>query len=228
MKSHIMAILGLMSVVLVGTASAETYKYTGDDLPEYIHVYRSDVIFFTGGEKVTNLKIVHPWVSSGCENIGSGGTCKLIFSGDRWAVGQYEWESDTGASGKIRVNPVPEIDDTAGTPDSVLAQAKNFKAQIEAKIAEKIAPLQAENVELQNQMSNRDEVIKTLNTKVIEMQAHLKTEQANSAELQSQLEVLEDFEASASPQIERYKLDAHKWRDVAVEQLRIMVEILKL
>ena len=33
MKLHMMAILGLMSVMLVGTALAEEIRYTGDDIP---------------------------------------------------------------------------------------------------------------------------------------------------------------------------------------------------
>ena len=44
MKSYIMAILGLMSVMLVGTALAEEIRYTGDDIPLRISVSQSDIL----------------------------------------------------------------------------------------------------------------------------------------------------------------------------------------
>ena len=60
MKSYIMAILGLMSVMLVGTAFAEEIRYTGDDIPLRISVSQGDILYFTGSEKIPNMNVVHP------------------------------------------------------------------------------------------------------------------------------------------------------------------------
>ena len=50
-----MAILGLMSVMLVGTAFAEEIRYTGDDIPLRIKVSQGDTLYFTGSDGNVNV-----------------------------------------------------------------------------------------------------------------------------------------------------------------------------
>ena len=108
-----MAILGLMSVMLVGTAFAEELNYTGDNIPLRISVSQGDTLYFTGSEKIPNMNVVYPnWISTPCSNSEATGKCVIDFS--NFAIGQHEWESSTGVQGKFQVSaPVDPADDTS-------------------------------------------------------------------------------------------------------------------
>ena len=225
MKLHIMAILGLMSVMLVGTAFAEEIRYTGDNLPLRIHVYQDDVLYFTGGEKITSLNIIHPaYISTGCEQIGVGGTCHIPF--DNFSVGQHEWTSDTGVNGKFQVSaPVAKessddisyFESSSKDRKNASQQAKDFKAQIEAKMEAKLAPYKTEISQLNLLLSNADKREILMQNQIAENKAELETLRADSQEAKAQIET-----------IEKYKKDAENWRAVALEQLKVMAEVLGL
>ena len=221
MKSYIMAILGLVTVMLVGTAFAEEIRYTGDDIPLRIEVSQGDTLYFTGSEKIPNMHVVYPkWISTPCDNSEATGKCVIDFS--NFALGQHEWESNTGVQGKFQVIPAPvEIDDSYA---NVSQQAKDFKARIEAKMEAKLAPLQTEIKQLKLEISNANEREVLMQNQITTLKADLTKAHADSQEAMSQIEQL----SKANTTIEKYKKDAENWRAVALEQLKVMAEVLGL
>lgn len=223
MKSQIMAILGLMSVMLVGTAYAEEIRYTGDDIPLRISVSQSDILYFTGSEKIPNMNVVYPkWISQPCANSEATGKCVIDFS--KFAIGQHEWESKTGIQGKFQVSaPVDPADDTSYFESSskdrknASQQAKDFKAKIEAKMEAKLAPYKEEIRQLWILISNAEKQEALMQNQIAENKAELETLRVDSQKAKTQIET-----------IEKYKKDAENWRAVALEQLKVMAEVLGL
>ena len=218
-----MAILGLMSVMLVGTALAEEIRYTGDDIPLRIVVSQGDVLYFTGTDKIPNMHVVYPkWISTPCDNSEATGKCSIDFS--KFAIGQHEWESKTGVQGKFQVSaPVDPADDTSYFESSskdrknASQEAKDFKAKIEAKMEAKLAPYKTEISQLNLLLSNANEREVAMQNQIAEIKAELETLRADSQKAKTQIET-----------IEKYKKDASNWRAVALEQLRVMGEVLGL
>ena len=223
MKSYIMAILGLMSVMLVGTAYAEEIRYTGDDIPLRISVSQSDTLYFTGSEKIPNMNVIYPkWISQPCANSEATGKCVIDFS--KFPVGQHEWESKTGVQGKFQVStPVDPADDPSYFESSskdrknASQETKDFKAKIEAKMEAKLAPYKTEVSQLNLLLSNANEREVAMQNQIAEIKAELETLRADSQKAKTQIET-----------IEKYKKDASNWRAVALEQLRVMAEVLGL
>ena len=223
MKLHIMAILGLMSVMLVGTAWAEEIRYTGDNLPLRIHVYQDDVLYFTGTDKIPNMNVIFPnWISTPCSNSEATGKCSIDFS--KFAIGQHEWESNTGVQGKFQVSaPVAKesSDDTSYFESSskdrknASQQAKDFKAQIEAKMEAKLAPYKEEIRQLWILISNAEKQEALMQNQIAENKAELEILRADNQKAKTQIET-----------IEKYKTDAENWRAVALEQLKVMADVL--
>ena len=223
MKLHIMAILGLMSVMLVGTAFAEEIRYTGDDIPLRISVSQSDTLYFTGTDKIPNMHVVYPkWISTPCDNSEATGKCSIDFS--KFAIGQHEWESNTGVQGKFQVSaPVDPADDTSYFESSskdrknASQQAKDFKAKIEAKLEAKLAPYKEEIRQLWILISNAEKQEALMQNQIAENKAELEILRADNQKAKTQIET-----------IEKYKKDAENWRAVALEQLKVMAEVLGL
>ena len=222
MKSYIMAILGLMSVMLVGTAFAEEIRYTGDDIPLRIHVNQSDTLYFTGTDKIPNMNVVFPnWISTPCANSEATGKCVIDFS--KFPVGQHEWESNTGVQGKFQVF-APVVPDDASYFESsskdrkdASQQAKDFKAQIEAKMEAKLAPYKQEIGQLWKIISAAEKKEASMQNQIAENKAELEILRADNQKAKAQIET-----------IEKYKKDAENWRAVALEQLKVMAEVLGL
>ena len=225
MKSYIMAILGLMSVMLVGTALAEEIRYTGDDIPLRIIVSQGDTLYFTGSEKIPNMHVVYPkWISTPCDNSEATGKCVIDFS--NFPLGQHEWESGTGVQGKFQVSaPVAKessddisyFESSSKDRKNASQQAKDFKAQIEAKMEAKLAPYKTEISQLNLLLSNADQREVLMQNQIAENKAELETLRADSQKAKTQIET-----------IEKYKKDAENWRAVALEQLKVMAEVLGL
>jgi hypothetical protein len=216
-----MAILGLMSVMLVGTAFAEEIRYTGDDIPLRIEVSQGDVMYFTGTDKVPNISVQYPkWISTNCDNSEATGKCSIDFS--KFAIGQHEWKSTSGVNGKFQViAPVVASDDSY---ENVSQQAKDFKAQIEAKMDAKLAPLQTEIKQLKLQISNGNEREVAMQNQISTLKGELTTAHDNALESTGKIAELN----TANESVEKYKKDAENWRAVALEQLRVMGEVLGL
>ena len=226
MKLHIMAILGLMSVMLVGTAFAEEIRYTGDNIPLRISVSQGDILYFTGTEKIPNMNVVYPnSIHTPCANSEATGKCVMNFS--NFPLGQHEWKSTSGIQGKFQVNPAQvskeSSDDTSYFESSskdrknASQQAKDFKAKIEAKMEAKLAPYKTEIAQLNLLLSNADKREVLMQNQIAENKAELETLRADSQEAKDQIET-----------IEKYKKDAENWRTVALEQLKVMAEVLGL
>ena len=218
-----MAILGLMSVMLVGTALAEEIRYTGDDIPLRIMVSQGDTLYFTGTDKIPNMHVVYPkWISTPCDNSEATGKCSIDFS--KFAIGQHEWESKTGVQGKFQVSaPVDPLDDTSYFESSskdrknASQEAKDFKAKIEAKMEAKLAPYKQEIGQLWKIISAAEKKEASMQNQIAENKAELETLRADNQKAKAQIET-----------IEKYKKDASNWRAVALEQLKIMAEVLGL
>ena len=223
MKSYIMAILGLMSVMLVGTAFAEEIRYTGDDIPLRIVVSQGDILYFTGTDKIPNMNVIYPnWISTPCSNSEATGKCVIDFS--NFPLAQHEWESSTGVQGKFHVfAPIDPADDTSYFESSskdrknASQQAKDFKAKIEAKMEAKLAPYKTEIAQLNLLLSNADKREVLMQNQIAENKAELETLRTDSQKAKTQIET-----------IEKYKKDASNWKAVALEQLRVMAEVLGL
>ena len=209
-----MAILGLMSVMLVGTALAEEIRYTGDDIPLRIEVSQGDTLYFTGTDKIPNMNVIYPnSIHTPCANSEATGKCVIDFS--NFAIGQHEWESSSGVQGKFQVIPAPvEIDDSY---ENVSQQAKDFKARIEAKMEAKLVPYKTEISQLNLLLSNANEREVAMQNQIAEIKAELETLRADNQKAKAQIET-----------IEKYKKDAENWRAVALEQLKVMAEVLGL
>jgi len=214
MKLHIMAILGLMSVMLVGTAFAEEIRYTGDDIPLRIVVSQGDILYFTGTDKIPNMNVIYPnSIHTPCANSEATGKCVIDFS--NFPLGQHEWVSTSGVQGKFQVSPVPvEVDDSY---ENVSQKAKDFKAKIEAKLEAKLAPYKEEIRQLNLLLSNADKREVLMQNQIAENKAELETLRADSQKAKAQIET-----------IEQYKKNADNWKAVALEQLKVMEEVLGL
>ena len=223
MKSQIMAILGLMSVMLVGTAYAEEIRYTGDDIPLRISVSQGDILYFTGSEKIPNMNVVHPnSIHTPCANSEATGKCVIDFS--KFPVGQHEWKSKSGVSGKFQVSaPVDPADDTSYFESSskdrknASQQAKDFKAKIEAKMEATLLPYKQEIGQLWKIIATAEKKEALMQNQIAENKAELETLRADNQKAKAQIET-----------IEKYKKDASNWRAVALEQLKVMAEVLGL
>ena len=214
MKLHIMTILGLMSVMLVGTAYAEEIRYTGDDIPLRIVVSQGDILYFTGTDKIPNMNVIYPnWINTPCSNSEATGKCVIDFS--NFPLAQHEWESSTGVQGKFHVREA--IVEADNSYKNVSQQAKDFKAKIEAKLEAKLAPYKTEIAQLNLLLSNADKREVLMQNQIAENKAELETLRTDSQKAKTQIET-----------IEKYKKDAENWRAVALEQLKVMAEVLGL
>jgi hypothetical protein len=184
-------------------------------------VSQGDTLYFTGTDKIPNMNVIFPnWISTPCSNSEATGKCVIDFS--NFPLGQHEWESSTGVQGKFQVNPAPvEVDDSY---ENVSQQAKDFKARIEAKIAEKIAPFEVKITALELELSNANEREVLMQNQIAMLKTDLNKSQEKANDAQVQTAQLTEANAT----IEQYKKDASNWRSVALEQLRVMGEVLGL
>ena len=127
------------------------------------------------------------------------------------------------------------------TADSVLDKARNFKTQIEAKINAKIEPLKIEIVNLKEELANNenDRLILDEQKEKLTKQISILRQNATISEtkyleeskinkdLRGKISTLES-QAVDTIELEKYRKDAANWKGVALEQLRVMGEILGL
>ena len=220
---RILIALGILCLagVLFGTAWAEDIHYTGDNIPLRIEVSQGDTLYFTGTDKIPNISVQYPkWISTNCDNSEATGKCVIDFS--NFPLGQHEWKSTSGVQGKFQVIPAPvELDDSYA---NVSQQAKDFKAAIEAKMEAKLAPLQTEITQLKLEISNANEREVLMQNQITTLKDDLTKAHDDSASAQAN--IVELNEANAT--IEQYKKDASNWKAVALEQLKVMAEVLGL
>ena len=116
----------------------------------------------------------------------------------------------------------------------ILDKTKSYKTQIEEKINAKIKPLETEIIDLKKQVDfvtsvNTDFVkeINLLKTNATISETKYLEESKINKELRENISTLES-QVVDTTELEKYKKDASNWKAVALEQLRVMAEILGL
>ena len=116
----------------------------------------------------------------------------------------------------------------------ILDKTKSYKTQIEEKINAKIKPLETEIIDLKKQVDfvtsvNTDFVkeINLLKTNATISETKYLEESKINKDLREKLSTLES-QAVDTIELEKYRNDAANWKAVALEQLRVMAEILGL
>ena len=116
----------------------------------------------------------------------------------------------------------------------ILDKTKSYKTQIEEKINAKIKPLETEIIDLKKQVDfvtsvNTDFVkeINLLKTNATISETKYLEESKINTELREKMSTLES-QVVDTTELEKYKKDASNWKAVALEQLRVMAEILGL
>jgi hypothetical protein len=220
---RILIALGILCLagILFGTAWAEELNYTGDSIPLRIVVSQGDVLYFTGTDKIPNMNVIYPnSINTPCSNSEATGKCVIDFS--NFPLGQHEWKSTSGVNGKFQVSaPVVALDDSY---ENVSQQAKDFKAAIEAKMEAKLAPYKAEIKALKLEISNSNEREGLMQNQIATLKVDLSKSVEDATDAQAQTAQLTEANAT----IEQYKKDASNWKAVALEQLRVMVDVLGL
>jgi len=220
---RILIALGIICLagVLFGTAFAEEYHYTGDNIPLRIVVSQGDILYFTGTDKIPNMNVNYPnSIHTPCANSEATGKCVIDFS--NFPLAQHEWESSNGVQGKFHVREaVAEVDDSYA---NVSQQAKDFKAAIEAKMEAKLAPYIAEITALKLEIANSNEREGLMQNQIATLKVDLSKSVEDATDAQAQTAQLTEANAT----IEQYKKDASNWKAVALEQLRVMVDVLGL
>jgi len=138
--------------------------------------------------------------------------------------------------------PVIQTNSTVTTEQQdILDKTKSYKTLIEEKINSKIQPLQAEIVDLrtklvnvENEKSVLDEQREKLTNQITNLRLNATISETKYLEeselnkkLQEKISTLESQVVDTS-ELEKYKKEASNWRGVALEQLRVMAEILGL
>ena len=88
----------------------------------------------------------------------------------------------------------------------------------------KLAPYKTEISQLNLLLSNANEREVAMQNQIAEIKAELETARVDSKKAMSQIEQL----SKTNTTIEQYKKDAENWRAVALEQLKVMAEVLGL
>ena len=159
-------------------------------------------------------------INTPCSNSEATGKCVIDFS--NFPLGQHEWKSTSGVNGKFQVSaPVVALDDSY---ENVSQQAKDFKAAIEAKMEAKLAPYKAEIKALKLEISNSNEREGLMQNQIATLKVDLSKSVEDATDAQAQTAQLTEANAT----IEQYKKDASNWKAVALEQLRVMVDVLGL
>ena len=241
------AMLGLLipSNALAISWEDATHVIYGDELKTIGDLDTNAVIHFTGnpdGLKGFELydKSLAPHTSNCQSGWGDDEYSVCIFETKNMALGYHEWfDRTTDTWGKFYVYQAVEVESTSSSNyQEVSDAAKNFRTQIEAKIDARIdaavSPLQSEIIELKNQLDNSEETVKTLNSQIIKLKANADSNEAKNleesqrnAELQEQISGLQD-QLVDTTDLDKAKQDAAQWKAVALEQLRIMAEVLGL
>ena len=236
----------LVAVVAVGVISPAfalsmedvTHVVYGDELFHVGDMDTNAVIHFTGnpdGLKGFELydKSLAPNTSNCQSGWGDDEYSECIFETKNMALGYHEWfDRTTDTWGKFYIYQADVVSTTSTSNyQEVSDAAKNFKAQIEAKLNDKLAPLNAEIDDLKFQLANSEErekqwqsQIAKLETERTTLQTNLQAAQDNAVQAQASIDQL----STANATIEQYKKDAENWKAVALEQVRVMAEVLGL
>ena len=160
-----MLVLGVSITSVANAVSMEdaTHVVYGDELKTMMEFDTNAVIHFTGnpdGLKGFELydKSLAPHTSNCQSGWGDNEYSICIFETKNMALGYHEWfDRTTDTWGKFYIYQADQVSTNTSNYQEVSDAAKNFKKQIEAKMNEKLKPLQTEIAELKLQLSNADE-----------------------------------------------------------------------
>ena len=221
---------GVISPAFAVSMEDVTHVVYGDELKTMMEFDTNAVIHFTGNpdglkgfELYDKSKAPH---TSNCQSGWSADEYSVcIFETKNMALGYHEWfDRTTDTWGKFYIYQADQVSANTSNYQEVSDAAKNFKKQIEAKMNEKLKPLQTEIAELKLQLSNAGEREVLYQSQIATIKAELTTAQDNAISAQSSIAELQTANAS----IEQYKKDAENWKSVALEQLKVMAEVLGL
>ena len=226
------AMLGLLipSNALAVSWEDATHVIYGDELKTIGDLDTNAVIHFTGnpdGLKGFELydKSLAPHTTNCQSGWGDDEYSVCIFETKNMALGYHEWfDRTTDTWGKFYIYQADQVSANISNYQEVSDAAKNFKKQIEAKMNEKLKPLQTEIAELKLQLSNAGEREVLYQNQIATIKAELTTAQDNAISAQASIEEL----STANASMEQYKKDADNWKAVALEQLKVMAEVLGL
>ena len=222
---------GVISPAFAVSMEDVTHVFYGDELKTMMEFDTNAVIHFTGNpDGLKGFELYDKSKAPNTSNCQSGWNADeysvCIFETKNMALGYHEWfDRTTDTWGKFYIYEAVEVKTTSTSNyQEVSDAAKNFKAQIEAKMNEKLKPLQTEIAELKLQLSNAGEREVLYQSQIATIKAELTTAQDNAISAQSSIAELQTANAS----IEQYKKDAENWKSVALEQLKVMAEVLGL
>ena len=227
-----MLVFGVSITSFANAVSMEdvTHVVYGDELKTMMEFDTNAVIHFTGnpdGLKGFELydKSKAPHTSNCQSGWGDNEYSVCIFETRNMELGYHEWfDRTTDTWGKFYIYQADQVSANTSNYQEVSDAAKNFKKQIEAKMNEKLKPLQTEIAELKLQLSNADEREVLYQNQIATIKTELTTAQDNAISAQASIEKL----STANASMEQYKKDADNWKAVALEQLKVMAEVLGL
>jgi len=225
-------VLGVSTTSFANAVSMEdvTHVVYGDELKTMMEFDTNAVISFTGDPNgLKGFELYDKSKAPNTDNCQSGWNADeysvCIFETKNMELGYHEWfDRTTDTWGKFYISQADQVSTSTSNYQEVSDAAKNFKAQIETKMSEKLKPLQTEITELKLQLSNAGEREVLYQSQIATIKAELTTAQDNAISAQSSITELQTANAS----IEQYKKDAENWKAVALEQLRVMAEVLGL
>jgi hypothetical protein len=227
-----LAIIGTISLTTI-SAYADTFEHTitGNNMPLMLEVKQSDKLHFTGDPSgVKGFEAIdknHTWFN--CQsgwNADEYAVCVIDFSD--FELGYHEWvDRTTEITGKFYVEASEQVVASSSSDtsyESVSEQAKNFKSQIEQKIQDRISPLEAEIASLKAELSSTTDELTVAKQTLVTVQSDLESANTSLVTAQSEIDTL----SSTSATLEQHKKDAQNWKAVALEQLKVMTDILGL
>ena len=225
-------VLGVSTTSFANAVSMEdvTHVVYGDELKTMMEFDTNAVISFTGDPNgLKGFELYDKSKAPNTDNCQSGWNAGeysvCLFQTKNMELGYHEWfDRTTDTWGKFYIYQADQVSTSTSNYQEVSDAAKNFKTQIEAKMSEKLKPLQTEIAELKLQLSNAGEREVLYQSQIATIKAELTTAQDNVISAQSSITELQTANAS----IEQYKKDADNWKAVALEQLRVMAEVLGL
>lgn len=222
------SILTIGTIALVGlltqTSYAEEYiEYDYLSIPSVLTIPSDTNLIITNDDTKNSHRMMSGIFDTG--NFHYGGSVTLVL----WEEsGTHNWyDPITGHEGTIIIDgsaPAPQVSQPVQqTPvettvddsyESISEQTKAFKQAIQDKIDAKIAPLESKITQLEN--SNNQLII--TNDQI----------SATNEQLKSEVSALQVKVSEFDAVIDQIQKDADNWKAIAMEQIKVMTEVLSL
>ena len=241
-------------VMITGDGTNEVHVY---GIPFDVSVIENGkVVYHNNDDTYHNLKHNSEIITFSMWAGANGGTATANFPTSNcntcFQIGKYDWTDEvTGVTGSITVLPDSDCVDCS----DVLNQTKNFKNLIQAKIQAQIDPFKLEIAQLKEELSGSEDENLNLGNQVSELRTEVYSLRQNATVLGDEIQSLKQnattnqqkfldesrtnqelrdtieqlrTQVTDTKELEKVKKDAANWKAVALEQLRIMAEVLGL